>query len=274
MKQTINITMTTQEAIKYYANKIIEDSLTECSEFNYCMDIDYYNDKDFIEKNQDLILQELQRDERVADVTLDKQHKTFDIVFWTDYCLHYYEEYTLCLDTQITILKKFMDQLLLIKNNSMFLLNINIQQIINDTLLQNDFPIPLTEDEQGQATNMLKEIICNSNFFNKYLDRYKLIVNKQNIKELILELQQKLQQKQQQLYQEKKKSIKVLCKDDIDTMMKIFETDKLYPSEYLDLCMYKDNEKYLAVDNTSGEMYIEEFDTEEECINYLFGSDE
>jgi len=56
--------------------------------------------------------------------------------------------------------------------------------------------------------------------------------------------------------------------------MKIFETDKIYPSEYLDLCMYKDNEKYLAVDNTSGEMYIEEFDTEEECINYLFGSDE
>lgn len=39
---------------------------------------------------------------------------------------------------------------------------------------------------------------------------------------------------------------------------------------------YKDLEcnKYLAVDNSSGETYIDEFDTEEECINYLLETDD
>ena len=40
MEQYIQVTMTKQEAIKYYANKIIEDSLSECSECNYCMKTD------------------------------------------------------------------------------------------------------------------------------------------------------------------------------------------------------------------------------------------
>lgn len=58
-------------------------------------------------------------------------------------------------------------------------------------------------------------------------------------------------------------------------MMKIFETDKKYPSEYIGMFRYKDLEcnKYLAVDNSSGEMYIDEFDTEE-CINYLLETDD
>ena len=141
-----------------------------------------------------------------------------------------------------------IDQLITIKNNSIFLLNMTIQQIINELILQNNFKIPLLEDEKEEANNMLKEIICNSNFFNKYLDRYKLIVNKQNIQELIDELLVKLQQLD--LY--KKDLIKLISKTDIDTMMKIFETDKKYPSEYIGMFRYKDNDKYLAVNNTSG----------------------
>ena len=116
------------------------------------------------------------------------------MVFWTDYCPYCYEEHKLSKHDQSMILKSFIDQLITIKNNSIFLLNMNIQQIINELILQNNFKIPLLEDEKEEANNMLKEIICNSNFFNKYLDRYKLIVNKQNIQELIDELLVKLQQ--------------------------------------------------------------------------------
>lgn len=270
MDQNIEVRMTKQEAIKYYANKIIEDSLAECSECNYCMDIDSYDDNGFIKQHQELILEKIKKDERVADVELDGH--TFDMVFWTDYCPYCYEEHKLSKQDQSMILKNFIDQLITIKNNSIFLLNMNIQQIINEMILQNNFKTPLLEDEKEEANNMLKEIICNSNFFNKYLDRYKLIIDKQNIQELIDELQVKF--KQLELY--KKDLIKVISKEDIDTMLKIFETNKQYPSEYIGMFRYKDLEcnKYLAVDNSSGEMYIDEFDTEEECINYLLETDD
>lgn len=272
MEQNVEVIMTKQEAIKYYANKIIEDSLAECSEFNYCMTIEQYGDKGFIKQNQDLILEELKKDERIADVYIDVKTKTFDMVFWTTYCPYCYEEHKLSKQDQSMILKSFIDQLITIKNNSIFLLNMNIQQIINELILQNNFKIPLLEDEKEEANNMLKEIICNSNFFNKYLDRYKLIIDKQNIQELIDELQVKF--KQLELY--KRDLIKVISKEDIDTMLKIFEINKLYPSEYIGMFRYKDLEcnKYLAVDNSSGEMYIDEFDTEEECINYLLETDD
>ena len=270
MEQYIQVTMTQEEAIRYYANKIIEDSLSDCSECNYCMNIDSYDDKGFIKQHQEQILEVIQKDERVADVELDKQTNTFDMVFWNDYCPNCYEEHNLSKQEQSMILKNFIDQLITIKNNSIFLLNMNIQQIINEMILQNNFKIPLSEDERNQANNMLKEIICNSKFFNKYLNGYKLIIDKQNIQELIDELKIKLQQLD--LY--KKNLVKVLSKEDIDTMLKIFETDKQYPNEYIGIFRYKANDKYLAVDNTSGVMYIDEFDTEEECINYLLETDD
>lgn len=272
MEQYIQVTMTQEEAIRYYANKIIEDSLSDCSECNYCMNIDSYDDKGFIKQHQEQILEVIQKDERVADVELDKQTNTFDMVFWNDYCPNCYEEHNLSKQEQSMILKNFIDQLITIKNNSIFLLNMNIQQIINEMILQNNFKIPLSEDERNQANNMLKEIICNSKFFNKYLNGYKLIIDKQNIQELIDELQIKFQQLN--LY--KKDLIKVLSKEDIDIMLKIFETNKQYPSEYIGMFRYKDTEcnKYLAVDNSSGEMYIDEFDTEEKCIKYLLETDD
>ena len=52
-------------------------------------------------------------------------------------------------------------------------------------------------------------------------------------------------------------------------MLDIFNKDKIYPSKYIGLFMYIEGSKYLAIDNTSREMYIEEFDTEEECMKYL-----
>lgn len=76
MEQNVEVIMTIQEAIKYYANKIIEDSLAECSECNYCMDIDSYDDNGFIKQHQELILAEIKKDERVSDVELDGH--TFD----------------------------------------------------------------------------------------------------------------------------------------------------------------------------------------------------
>lgn len=270
MEQEISIKMTVQEAVKYYSNKIIEDSLSECSEFNYCMDMDYYNDNGFIKEHQNQILEELKHDERIADVYIDKEHETFDMVFWTDYCPGHYEEYDLSKEIQSMILKKFVNQLIGLMNSVARSTNISTRHIIEGIINRNEFKNPLSIEEKGHAINMLKESICNTAFFNKYLDKYKVIVTKENAVELILELQDKIKQ----LESDMKPSVTVLSKQDVDTMLDIFNKDKIYPSKYIGLFMYIEDSKYLAIDNTSREMYIEEFDTEEECIKYLFDEDE
>lgn len=265
MEQNITVTMTKQEAIKYYSNKIVEDSIEDCSEFNYCMPNDYYEDNGFVKENQNEILEMIKQDERVADVYLDKSSEpfTFDMVFWTDYCPHYWEEYDLSKETQSKVLRKFVDQTIRIKNNIMFLYNTTTQNLINDFINTNKF---IVEDEKDDVNNMLKEYIYETEFASKYIDKYKIIINKENIKELIDELQDKL--KMLEMY--KKDSILILSKENMDEMFKIYEKDKIFPDKYIGPCMYKDGNKYLAVDNSTCEMYIEEFDTEDDCTNYLF----
>ena len=268
MEQNIEIIMTKQEAIKYYANKIIEDSLAECSEFNYCMTIEHYEDNGFIKQNQDLILEELKKDERIADVYIDVKTKTFDMVFWTTYCPWYYEEYDLKLEEQISILEKFIHQLDNIKGYC-FILNIPIQKLVTDVLLNVE---SITKNEEDQAINMLKEFICNTDFFNKYLDKYKLLINKDNAMELQQELQEKLQQLQQQLFNYRKSITKTISKKNLDKMLNILDTDKNFPDELLGIFIYKDpkSNKYLGIDNRTGDVWIEEFEKEEHAIKFLY----
>lgn len=82
------IEMTKDEMIKYYANKIVEDGIKNCYEFSNTIDINYYGN---IEKYKNEILEEIQKDERVADVELDSEGN-FDMVFYTDFCPNYNEE--------------------------------------------------------------------------------------------------------------------------------------------------------------------------------------
>lgn len=81
------IEMTEDEMIKYYANKIVEDGIKNCYEFSNTIDISYYGN---IEKYNNKILEEIKKDERVADVELDWEGN-FDMVFYTDFCPNYNE---------------------------------------------------------------------------------------------------------------------------------------------------------------------------------------
>ena len=247
MEQYIQVTMTKQEAIRYYANKIIEDSLSDCSEFNYCMDIEYYKDNGFVKQNKNLILEELKKDERIADVCIDVSTETFDMVFWTTYCPWYYEEYDLSLEEQISILEEFIQQLDNIKGYC-FILNVSIQQLITDVLLNVK---NISKNEEDHAINMLKRFIAETNFYNKYLDKYRLVINKDNVLELQQELQERLQQLQQQLFEYRKSITKIISKNDLDKMLNIFDTDKNFPDELVGIFIYKDPKcnKYLGVDN-------------------------
>lgn len=266
MDQNIKVTMTKQEAIKYYANKIVEDSIEDCSEFNYCMSMEEWQDEGFIKENQEKILETIQNDERVADCYIDKDNNTFDMVFWTDYCPGYYDEYDLSYKVESKVLRKFIDQLINIKDNSIFKYSTSTREIINNLLTRNNFVVQLSEEEKESANNMLKKFISETEFFNKYLEKDKVIVNKNNVKELIIELQEKC--KKLEFY--KQDFINVISKKQVQEMLKIFETDKIYPNKYIGCFMCKDGNTFLAIDNRDGEMYIDEYKTEKECSDALF----
>jgi hypothetical protein len=85
--EKFKIENTKDEKIKYYVNKIIEDGIKDCYEFSNTININNYG---YIAKYKDAILEEIQKDERVADVELDSDGN-FDMVFYTDFCPNYNE---------------------------------------------------------------------------------------------------------------------------------------------------------------------------------------
>ncbi len=263
MEQKIEITMTKKEAIKYYANKIIEDSIEECSEFNYRMSVDNYDDNGFVKENYNEIFERISNDERVADCYMDTSDEIyeFDMVFWLDYCPEYYEEYDLSEETQGDVLRKFIDKLIQIKGY-MFKHSMTCREVIRDFLNENNFKGEFKDD----VYNMLKHFISETDFFYKYIDKDKVIINNKNAIELIVELNEKC--KEFECY--KQKSIKVVTTDEVNEMLEIFGNDKIYPERYIGYFICRDGDTYLAIDNTSGEMYIDEYKSKKKCIDSLF----
>ena len=87
--EKFNIEMTKDEMIRYYANKIVEDGIRDCTEFSNIINVGNYGKNAVKYKNE--ILEQMYMDERLADVNLD-QEDNFDMVFYTDICLYYVDE--------------------------------------------------------------------------------------------------------------------------------------------------------------------------------------
>lgn len=86
--EKFNIEMKKDEMIKYYASKLIEDTLKECIQCNIVVDTEKYK---LINEYKKEILEQISKDERIADVELDADGN-FDIIFYTDFCPNYDEE--------------------------------------------------------------------------------------------------------------------------------------------------------------------------------------
>ena len=82
------IEITKDELIRFYANKVVEDGIRDCWEFSNIININDYGEN--VAKFKNLILERIYRDERVADVNLDKAGN-FDMIFYTEYCPYYYD---------------------------------------------------------------------------------------------------------------------------------------------------------------------------------------
>lgn len=272
-EEMLLIKMSKEDAIKFYANKIIEEGIGNCSEFNYCVPLDFFDDNGFVRKYQEEILNRINKDERVSHVFIDKQSEehSFDMVFPTDYCPYYYEDAELAPRDEAKYLRKFIDKLIQINNNAAPQYFTTVREVMRDFIDNPNLSrYPLSEDEKDDIYNKVKEYITNTKFQDKYVDIYEVTINKENIKELIVELQEA--GKKIDIY--KKDFVTTLNKEQIEEMQSIFNGNKMFPNKYIGVFMYKDGDKFLAIDNYSGEMFIEEFDTKEQCLDYLFGDPE
>ena len=89
MEEKFSIEMNKDEMLRYYENKIVEDGIKSCSEFNTIVNLTDYNTKEIkLEKYKNQILQLLYRDERVADVLIDDEFNV-DMVFYNKFLKSY-----------------------------------------------------------------------------------------------------------------------------------------------------------------------------------------
>lgn len=175
------IKLTEDELIKYYANKIIEDGLDETQEFNYIIYFKEYEHSDFINKHQKEILKYLKRDQRVTDVYIDA-NSSFNMVFGIDYCPYYYEEDIadeLTEDEEIRLFKKFK------KHIKEQIKNTRKEDFYTSTrILVKDFIKDLKEKNKEPFYHRITQVIAESGFNEKYIDKYEILVDLDNINEL------------------------------------------------------------------------------------------
>lgn len=185
MKEKFEVNMTKEEMLRYYANKIVEDGIRGCSEFNTVVFLkDYNTNRIKLENYKNEILQLLYRDERIADVVIDDE-LNIDMVFYTDYCPFYYDDkpsikYNELLDSptyQAIMLVHFIDY---IQNRAIQESFISTRNLINDFTEASQ----MNNENKKELSNFLKKSIIQTGFIDKYIDNISVYVTHKNYKEL------------------------------------------------------------------------------------------
>ena len=70
------------------------------------------------------------------------------------------------------------------------------------------------------------------------------------------------------------RNIKEIEQKQLQDMLNIYEHKGIFPENYIGLFICKEDDKFLGIDNLSKELFIEEFDTKEQCIRYLNNEEE
>lgn len=192
------IGMTKDEMLKFYANKIVEDGIKGCQEFHNIVELTNYNSNNLkLEDYKNEILQLLYRDERIADVEIDKELNV-DMVFYTDFCPFYYDDqesmkYSDITDSpiyQAIILTEFID----------YMKNFTFEEGYASTrILINYFTDKRQVDEEtkNKMSNFLKKSIIQTGFVDKYIENINVYVTHKNNKELEKGLQKIVNQLEQ-----------------------------------------------------------------------------
>ena len=185
MGEKFTIDMTKEEMLRYYANKIVEDGIKSCSEFNTIVSLKDYNTNSIkLENYKNEILQLLYRDERISDVVIDDELNV-DMVFYADYCPFYYD------DKPSIKYNEFLDsptyQAIMLVNFIDYMQNRVIQEsFISTRNLIKDFTetVQVNNENKEVLSNFLKKSIIQTGFVDKYIDNISVYVTHKNYKEL------------------------------------------------------------------------------------------
>ena len=186
--EKFNIEMTKDEMIRYYANKIVEDGIRDCTEFSNIINVGDYGKNAVKYKNE--ILEQMYMDERLADVILD-ENGDFDMVFYTDYCPYYFEEESEMFDSEI------VEDFIYYSLNHLFEESyISTRKLINEFIEDRKIS---DEEYRDNISNMLKKCIADSGFLEKNIKNIEAFVTTKNYKEFENSLMSLIHERQEEL---------------------------------------------------------------------------
>lgn len=172
------INMTKDEMLRFYTNKIIEEGIKECSEFNISLYLTEYGDGIDLSKYKNEILELLYRDERVADVMIDDE-LYIDMVFYTSYCPYFYDKVDIEPKEESEILSEFYYYCSSRVYEDGYM---SVRALINNFIEEH---LEKSED----VYNVLKKNIVEIGFINKYIENnnetFVTLKNKKEFEELI-----------------------------------------------------------------------------------------
>ena len=194
------VEMDKEEAIRYYADKIVYDCITDCSENNRIFYVDEYKDNDFIIKNFAEIVKRINLDERVSDLEVDSDKKEIDMIFYLEYCPHYYiEDLDISDETRARHLNEFKDYICEYKKYTPErYLRTNTRELIN-SFYESAYN---SSKEKDLVYNLLSEELNRCGFIDKYIDGYTVNVNIDNVEDLINSLNERIKKLQLSLESE------------------------------------------------------------------------
>ena len=194
------VEMDKDEAIRFYADKIVYNCITDCSENNRIFYVDEYKDNDFIIKNFAEIVKRINLDERVSDLEVDSDKKEIDMIFYLEYCPHYYmEDLDISDETRARHLNEFKDYIYEYKKYTPErYLRTNTRELIN-SFYESAYN---SSEEKDLVYNLLSEELNRCGFIDKYIDGYTVNVNIDNVEDLINSLNERIKKLQLSLESE------------------------------------------------------------------------
>ena len=173
-----NIQMTKKEMIKYYANKIINDSLLKCSNNNSCFVSNIITKEEIIENLED-IAREIEESEKVVKVETNKILNVIDIGFYVDYCPRYYVEDKMIEDRDGY---DFLNRFIFFLKKINYLGNMTNTRDVIMKCIEHECP---EDKDVGTMYDVLSIALNKSGFIDKYIDGFTVPVNESNLQELI-----------------------------------------------------------------------------------------
>jgi hypothetical protein len=188
--KNILISMNKEEAIRYYADKIVYDCITDCTENNRIFSVDEYKNNNFIVENFAEIVKRINLDEKVNDMEVDLKKKEIDFIFYLEYCPHYYQD-DLDISNKERIehlegFKNYISDYKAITPSRWF--RTNTREAIQGYYYNER----MYDENKDVVYNLLREELNKIGFVNKYLDGYNVTINVDNVDELINQLEERI----------------------------------------------------------------------------------